>query len=273
MSVPEEPASLKPFSVVVSPRPELQPAEESFETDGWTLEQIDEEYQKAVEAAEQAELLSELTFDALGDFSEPVQESNDSETGETSPEQEPEAPPPSDSPVAADAPRINVSAVLEALVFVGGAPLTSRRLSEIVGISSDQVDDEMTSLGRRYREEGRPYDVRLVDGGYKLTLTPEFEGVRNRVHGHSPREVRLSPDLLEILAFVAYQQPVAKERLAETGKPEVDSHLRQLIRRDLVAVIREPDGAVNYGTTPRFLELFGVRSLNDLPRSDDFRFK
>jgi segregation and condensation protein B len=78
-----------------------------------------------------------------------------------------------------------------------------------------------------------------------------------------------------MLSLIAYEQPLPRERLADTAQPDADANVRQLIRRDLVAVQRgagEP-ADIRYVTTPRFLELFGLRSLHDLPRAEDVRFK
>jgi segregation and condensation protein B len=90
-----------------------------------------------------------------------------------------------------------------------------------------------------------------------------------------PREVRLSQESLEVLALVAYQQPITEAAIAELGKPQAGATLRQLLRRDLIAVERSPDDPkeVRYGTTPRFLSLFGVNKLDDLPRPDELLYK
>ena len=76
-------------------------------------------------------------------------------------------------------------------------------------------------------------------------------------------------------ALVAYQQPITEAAIAELGKPQAGPTLRQLLRRDLIAVERSPDDPkeVRYATTPRFLSLFGVQKLDDLPRPDELLYK
>jgi segregation and condensation protein B len=164
--------------------------------------------------------------------------------------------------------------VVEALLFVGGQPLTGKRLADLLGgeFTHDHVDQLIDELNGMYEQEGRPYEVRLGEGGYRLGLRPEFERVRDRVYGYGPKEVKLSQDALEVLALVAYQQPVTREAVEQTGKTNAPAVLRQLLRRELIALHRG-DGDVTYHTTPRFLQLFGLGSLDDLPLPEDLMFK
>ncbi len=258
-------ANRRPFSVVVHEpeQEERAPAEEPLE-DGWSVADLEAEYLKAVEAAEQAELLSEIAIDDAA--SEPVYDAtDDSATAEVEAEETPEAEESLD---------VDVAQVLEALLFVGGTALSPRRLADVINASIDEVQTRIDRLNHRYQSEQRPYFIELDDGHYRLALRAEFEPVRSRVHGQGPKDVRLAPDALEVLALVAYEQPLSKEELAASGKPEADSIIRQLIRRDLVSISRGDDGkTIHYSTSPRFLELFGLRSLNDLPRAEDLRFK
>jgi segregation and condensation protein B len=253
----------RPFSVVVhqpdvdESAPSVAPLDEA-----WSTEDLEAEYLKAVEAAEQAELLSEIAIDEVSN--KPSLESPPAD--------------PVEEPVEDEAPDESLSVdtvqVLEALLFVGGAALSPRRLADVVNTSVDEVQLRVDELNDRYRLEQRPYFIELEDGHYRLALHTEFEPVRSRVHGQGPRDVKLAPDALEVLALVAYQQPLSKEELDSSGKPEADSIIRQLIRRDLVSIGRGEDGkSIRYSTSPRFLELFGLRSLNDLPRAEDLRFK
>lgn len=256
-------STARPFNVIVADRDDdvaapLAPPED----DGWSISDLESEYLKAVEAAEQAELLSEIAFD------------------EAATEPHPPAPiaeiaaPPDDEPPPPEQLAVETAQVLEALLFVGGAALSPRRLADVISISVAEVESQIEVLNRKYRGERRPYHIDLDDGHYRLILETDYEAIRSRVHGQGPRDVRLAPDVLEVLALVAYQQPLSKEDLEASGKPETDSIIRQLIRRDLVKIDRGSDGKqIRYGTSPRFLELFGLRSIHDLPRAEDLRFK
>jgi segregation and condensation protein B len=140
---------------------------------------------------------------------------------------------------------------------------------------SPYVDREINELNRLYAAEGRPYEIRLGEGGYRLTLREEFERIRHKVYGLGPKEVRLSQEVLEVLAVVAYHQPIKQTRVEELGKPGCGPLLRQLVRRELLAVERDPahPREVSYKTTPRFLSLFGIRKLDELPRHEQVSYK
>ena len=174
-------------------------------------------------------------------------------------------------------PRMLPAKIIEAALFVGGMPLTAKRLS---GILRDEFDREfieraIDELNLRYDDENRPYEIRLDEGGYQMVLRPEFEGVRNKTYGFGPKEVRLSQEALEVLALVAYKQPITKEEIEQSGKSNSNGVLRQLLRREIIAIKRTGNSAkdVTYHTTQRFLQIFGLSDLDELPRSEDLSFK
>lgn len=167
--------------------------------------------------------------------------------------------------------------ILEACLFVGGDALTAKKLSGVLRgeFSIEYIERELDELNTLYASEGRPYEIRLGDGGYRLTLRDDFERIRNKAYGLGPKEVRLSQEALEVLAVVAYHQPITATAIEGLGKPGSGAVLRQLLRRELIAVERKPDKPrdVAYLTTPRFLSLFGIRSLDELPRHEQVGYK
>jgi segregation and condensation protein B len=173
---------------------------------------------------------------------------------------------------------VGAEQVLEALLFVGGQPLTIKAIGSVLRGEYEPgfIEEAIERLRERYASQNRPYEVRLVDGGYSLVLRAEFEPERNRVYGFGPRQVRLSQETLEVLSLVAYRQPVSRRAMEEIAKRGVGSHLRQLLQRELV-VLDRGDGSreaeVTYRTAPRFLQLFGLRRIDELPRIEDLDFK
>lgn len=165
--------------------------------------------------------------------------------------------------------------IIEAALFVGGASLTTRRLGQMLGSvdATERIAADIDKLNAIYQAESRPYRVEFGEGGYRLSLLPEFESVRDAVFGAGPKEVRLSQDALEVLAFVAYRQPASREELEDAGKENAAAVLRQLLRRELLSLQRRDDDQVVYATTDRFLELFGLRSIDDLPLPEDVELK
>src|SRR5579875_2775843 len=163
--------------------------------------------------------------------------------------------------------------IVEAMLFVGGTPLTAERAAEAVrGLTSEQFREIIDGLNRDYRQQGRPYRIQVRERGYELALQPRFSCVLDRLYG-STREARLSPAALDTLALVAYRQPITKQEVETLRGSDSSSALRQLVRLGLIAVQRNQANQreVVYGTTPRFLSLFGLRNLDDLPRTQDLQ--
>ncbi|MES2790150.1 MAG: SMC-Scp complex subunit ScpB [Planctomycetota bacterium] len=178
--------------------------------------------------------------------------------------------------VATHDPSLKPLRVIEACLFVGGQPLPAKKLASLLDGNNDPSDIEklIDDLNLEYGAQGRPYEIRLVDGGYKLTLRADFEVIRSRVYGMGPRDVKLSQDVLEVLALVAYQQPITQAAV-EACKPNSANVLRQLLRRELISLNRvdQSRNGVEYATTPRFLQLFGLAHLNELPRPEDLSIR
>ncbi|MFO0799956.1 MAG: SMC-Scp complex subunit ScpB [Gemmataceae bacterium] len=204
----------------------------------------------------------------------------DAPPDDLSPEPEPAfVPPPPPAPTPRPAPRTprheeapTPEQLVEALLFVGGPPLTADAAATAVrGLTADDFRAALDALNRRYRTQRRPYAVEAKDGGFVLALLPAFRGVRERVFG-GPREARLTQPALDVLAVVAYRQPVGKAEVDAARGTDSTAVLRQLVRLGLVAVRQRADAAgreVLYGTTPRFLQVMGLGTLDDLPRLGD----
>jgi segregation and condensation protein B len=160
--------------------------------------------------------------------------------------------------------------ILEALLFVGGSPLTPQRAAEVVrGLGENDFHQAIDTLARAYRTQGRPYQVQLQGHGYVLALRPRFTSVREKLFG-GVREARLSQSAVDVLSLVAYKQPATREEIDALRGADSNGMLRQLIRHGLVALQRD-GGESRYVTTPRFLKLFGLSSLDDLPQTQDLQ--
>ncbi len=254
--------------------PTLHNVEASEDDDQLSLEELESAYLRALEASDVAEaaigdeLETEGAPESIAEFDAPEvvsDKGNNHASAATEPADE--------TTVGA---RVTQQSVLEALLFVGGASLTTRKLAEILNLRDpDAVEPLVTQLNQQYAQQRRPYIVGFHEGGYRLELTSEFEGVRRKVYGLAPKEVRLSQEALEILALVAYRQPLSDQDLRLTDRKNALPLVRQLLRRELVALQRDDENPkqVSYITTPRFLQLFGIGSLDDLPYPEDLEFK
>lgn len=173
--------------------------------------------------------------------------------------------------------RVTPQQVIEAALFVGGQPLTAKKLCYVLrgDFDLDFIEQTIDALNHQYLDEERPYEIRLGEGGYRLVLHEEFQRLRNRVYGIGPREVKLSQDVLEVMALVAYRQPVTQGDIEALGKSNPGPALRQLLRRELISLERDPQDRKNvkYRTTRRFLSVFGLGTLDELPQADELMFK
>jgi segregation and condensation protein B len=164
--------------------------------------------------------------------------------------------------------------IVEAILFVGGAPLTPAGAAEVVrGLAAEQFTETIAELNQDYRRQGRPYLIRLTEQGYVLELRPRYKPVWDKIYG-AIREARLSTAAIDVLALVAYRQPATKQEIEAIRGTESGHLLRQLVRRRLIAIVHRGESnqrEVSYGTTERFLELFSLKSLDDLPQTQDLQ--
>lgn len=212
--------------------------------------------------------------------------------------------------------------VVEAICFVEGRPVSTKRLAEIVpGVPEEEFERVVAQLNRRYREQGRPYGFVRQNDGYLLTLRPQYRLLIQRLYSET-KEATLSLSAIEVLAIIAYKQPVARSTIDALRGRDSAGVIRQLLRRGLIAVYSgemtnpaqpipntpsnsqqeatssnasaafesgigspsesSPEGNTDtaslsrrirrenyYVTTPRFLALFNLRDLSELPRTDD----
>jgi segregation and condensation protein B len=159
----------------------------------------------------------------------------------------------------------------EAMLFVGGRPLTAEKFCGVLRVPAEVFHAAVDSLNRKYKAQNRPYSIQPREGGFVLAIRPQYRGLREKLYG-GPREARLTQPALDVLSLVAYRQPVTKADVDALRGHDSGAVLRQLVRLGLVAVTRRGESGqreVCYGTTPRFLELFGLGSLDDLPRLGD----
>lgn len=164
--------------------------------------------------------------------------------------------------------------IVEAMLFVGGPPLTAARACDAVrGLTEIQFLQAIESLEASYRKQGRPYTVQAHGHGYILTLRPRFKPVMERLYG-GVREARLSTAAIDVLALIAYRQPATKQEVDSIRGADSGALLRQLVRRGLIAVVQRGEAGqreVSYGTTNKFLQFFGLKSLDDLPQTQDLQ--
>ena len=165
----------------------------------------------------------------------------------------------------------SLKAVVEALIFASPEPLAPKALYKLVDTHpKEDIDAALAALKTDYE---RPGGLQMVEvaGGYRIVTRPELhEWVRRMFHEHST--LKLSVQALETLAVIAYKQPVTAPEIAEIRGVNTSGVLGTLIDRKLIKIVgRKPvvGRPFMYGTTREFLDRFGLKDLNDLPRIED----
>lgn len=157
--------------------------------------------------------------------------------------------------------------LIEALILAAAEPIGAARLADIVpGCDAGRVRTLVGQLNDEYTAEGRAFRVESVAGGYQLRTRSEFAPYLQQLRTERP--LRLSNAALETLAIIAYKQPATRAEIEHIRGVEVGAVLRGLLERHLIRLAghREvPGRPLLYGTTRRFLEIFGLNALSDLP--------
>jgi segregation and condensation protein B len=163
---------------------------------------------------------------------------------------------------------------LEAVLLVAREPLSSRKLSQYANLADGtQARTLVRRLNELYDAAGRAFRVEQVAGGYQLLTRRMFGPWLCRL-AHVPGGTRLSAPALETLAVIAYRQPVPRADIEAIRGVNCGEILRQLIERDLVRIGSRSDELGRpylYCTTKRFLQVFGLVNLHDLPQAEILR--
>jgi segregation and condensation protein B len=167
---------------------------------------------------------------------------------------------------------MKITQIVEALLFASDAPLTAADLARgEEGVDPATVERAVAELRRGYEEQGRAFQIYDIAGGYQLLTRPEYSTHLERFET-VPRSTRLSGASLEVLAIIAYRQPIGRSEVEEIRGVGSAHVLRNLQELDLIDVVGRGEGLgrpLLYGTTQRFLDHFGFASLDDLPRPDE----
>lgn len=166
----------------------------------------------------------------------------------------------------------SLKGALEALLLVSTDAVPATELSKVLGVAPSEAAGALAELAAEYSDANRGFQLREVAGGWRLFTHPAYHDVVERyVLSWDTR--RLSQAALETLAVIAYHQPVTREGVKAVRGVNSDGVIGSLKEKGLVREVgreRDRSRAMQYGTTQRFLETFGLRSLRDLPPLEDF---
>ena len=160
---------------------------------------------------------------------------------------------------------------LEALLFSTHHPLTAGRLAELMDLPSTKpVRRAVKQLNEQYEQTQRSFRVEQVAGGFQLLTLPEYGQYLKRLHQREA-DAKLTKAALETLAIIAYKQPILRADVEAIRGVACGETIRSLMEKRLVKIAgraEEPGRPILYGTTKRFLELFGLNTLKDLPSNE-----
>jgi segregation and condensation protein B len=181
--------------------------------------------------------------------------------------------------------------ILESLLFSAQKPLSTKELREVLTGAADAEDADadakafakvkesdlvpaLEQLASEHEAAGRSYRLACVAGAWQFVSQPEYAPWLRALVGVKARPPRLSQPALETLAIIAYRQPITRAEVEQIRGVNVDGVMQTLTERALVEAVGRAEvigRPQTYGTTPLFLEYFGLRGLEDLPAADELR--
>ena len=159
---------------------------------------------------------------------------------------------------------------IEAVIFASEEAVTLQTIRQVTGRDLDSAEFQsiIEKLNAEYAETGRTFHIHRIAGGYRFLSRPEFSDILKKLLAPNIRR-RLSQSILEVLAVIAYNQPVTRGEIQQIRGVSPDYAIDRLLLRGFIEVrgrADSPGKPLQYGTTKEFLDLFHLSSLKDLPK-------
>ena len=168
---------------------------------------------------------------------------------------------------------LTTESVTEAVLFASDEPLSVNRLADIVGTTVKQIRGHVKDLNDKYQANANAFRIEQIAGGYQmLTLGPYNHWLKKLLRARS--DSKLSPAALETLAIIAYKQPVIRADIEVIRGVAAGEMIRNLMYKGLVRIVGRAEvlgRPMLYGTTKKFLEVFGLNTLKDLPKIEELK--
>ncbi len=165
-----------------------------------------------------------------------------------------------------------LSKILEALLFSASKPLTLEELKDATGdYEAKDIKDALARLNDEYKNAERSFTILEVAHGWQMVTLPNYAEYIKRLYMKSTAQ-KLSRSTVEALAIIAYRQPVTRQEIEFIRGVNTEGVLKSLLEKDLARIMGRKDAPgrpILYGTTRKFLEHFGLRSLEDLPKIEE----
>ncbi|MCK4850462.1 MAG: SMC-Scp complex subunit ScpB [Phycisphaerae bacterium] len=169
---------------------------------------------------------------------------------------------------------VTLRSVVEAILFASNEPLEASKIAKVAGAgSARQVRKLIEELNSEYSKRGSAYHIEQIAGGYVMLTLPEYNDWLKQLL-RTRQESKLSQAALETLAIVAYKQPVMRVTVEAIRGVAAGDMMRNLMEKGLVRIVgraQELGRPLLYGTTRKFLEVFALNSLLDLPKVSELQ--
>jgi segregation and condensation protein B len=179
-----------------------------------------------------------------------------------------------DVPEELDQMEATLESVVEAVLFASDEPVKALKLCDIAEASSvKQIRECVKSLNRKYREGGFAFRIEKIAGGYQMMTLPVFNQWLSKLL-KVRTDNKLSPAALETLAIIAYKQPIIRADIEAIRGVASGEVIRNLMYKGLVKIVGRAEilgRPMQYGTSKKFLEVFGLNSLKDLPNVEELK--
>ncbi|MFH1247748.1 MAG: SMC-Scp complex subunit ScpB [Candidatus Omnitrophota bacterium] len=167
----------------------------------------------------------------------------------------------------------NIKAAIEALLFSSDKPLTLEQMRKALdNLDSAQIKSALTELQAEYEQNNRGIRLLEIAGGFQMICSPGFASFIRKLYKTPGQGEKISQPSLETLAIIAYKQPVTKLEIEALRKVNVDGVVSSLLEKNMIRIAgrkKAPGRPKLYATTREFLEHFGLKSLDDLPKTKD----
>lgn len=162
--------------------------------------------------------------------------------------------------------------IIEALLFASDSPLSPEKIRAVLkDITPDEIEKTIDALNEKYRIGGHSFAIKKIARGYRMYTLPDFASWIKALLSHNRRE-KLSQQSLEVLAIVAYKQPIVKSDIDRLRGVNSEGPIFTLLDRKLITIVGRkptPGRPLLYGTTQEFLSHFGLKDLDDLPKIEE----
>jgi segregation and condensation protein B len=165
---------------------------------------------------------------------------------------------------------MEIKEAVEVLIFASDGPISLYEISQIIGVEANDlgiIEKVVAELNKSYQETGRTFSIRKVAGGYQFATNKQYHSLIEMLY-KDQKKVYLSTLTMEVLAIIAYHQPITRAKIDAIRGVNSQYHIHNLLEVKLIKIkgrLKTLGRPILYGTTEKFLQFFGLNDIQDLP--------